>query len=252
MQTSCVNCRKTREKLPCQLSRKRQRHGDCSDNLNGRTHGHLNVDGLDVLPLLLQQRSKEVESHDNVLSELLVGHLLVTDGDVEAGDLLELPLDGSSNISNLLGERLVVGNGLREETDSVKMVTADLVDLGDDGVSGEEELVLLGPLGDSLLLLVELGEGIKVGDIDVETGGSDLISVLLIGNDADLKLGTRDVGKSDGTGETLVLLGIVILETDLELDSLRELTSLGVLPHISDIGKNLRVGDLGGHENKVI
>lgn len=217
----------------------------CSDDLDGGTHGHLDVASLEVLPALLEERGKEVESHDNVLSELLVGHSLVADSDVEAGDLLKLPLDGSSNISDLLSEGLVMGHGLGEETDSVKMVTANLGDLSDNRVRGEEELILLGPLGDGLLLLVELSELIKGGDINLDTGGLDLIGVLLIGNDANLKLGTRDVGKSDGTRETLILLGIVVLETDLELNSLLELSLLGGLAHLGDAGEDLRVANLG-------
>jgi hypothetical protein len=198
----------------------------CSDDLDSGTHGHLDIASLEVLPALLEEGGKEVECHDDVLSELLVGHSLVADSDVEAGDLLKLPLDGTSHISDLLSEGLVVSHGLREETDSVKMVTANLGDLSDNRVRGEEELVLLGPLGDGLLLLVELSESLKGDDLNLDTGRGDLIGVLLIGNDANLKLGTRDVGKSDGTRETLILLGIVVLKTDLELDGLLELSLL--------------------------
>lgn len=41
--------------------------------------------------------------------------------------------------------------------------------------------------------------------------------------------GARNVGKADGAGETLVTLGVIVLQTDLELDGLEEVTLLGVL-----------------------
>jgi len=52
--------------------------------------------------LLLEERSKEVETHGDVLSELLISHLFVTDSDVQVGNFLKLPLDGSSGIVDLL------------------------------------------------------------------------------------------------------------------------------------------------------
>ena len=43
---------------------------------------------------------------------------------------------------------------------------------------------------------------------------------------AHLKLGAGHVGESNGTAETLIFLGIVVLESNLELNGLRELTGL--------------------------
>lgn len=51
------------------------------------------MDASDVVPSLLEERGEEVAAHQDVLSELVLGHLLVTDGDGHAGDLLELELD---------------------------------------------------------------------------------------------------------------------------------------------------------------
>eukprot|EP00959_Pyramimonas_sp_CCMP1952_P054279 1135243-Pyramimonas_sp.AAC.1 len=50
--------------------------------------------------------------------------------------------------------------------------------------------------------------------------------MLGISEHAHLQLGTGDIGEGDGAAETLVLLGIVVLETDLELDGLSELALL--------------------------
>jgi len=197
------------------------------------------------VPLLLEEGSEEVEGHDDVLSELLIGHLLVTGGDVEAGNLLQLPLDGSLDVVDLLLNRLVVSDWLREHTNSVKDWTEDDWDLLDEGISSEQEGVLLGPLLDLLLVLVELLKGVHVGDINLNLLFGDLIRVLLIGNDADLEVWSWDVRKSNGTDESLILLWIVILKSNLELDSLLELSLLGLFSHILDAFNNKGVGNLG-------
>ena len=192
------------------------------------------MDGLKVVPLLLQEGGKEVEGHDNVLSELIIGHLLVTGSNVEAGDLLELPLDGSLNVVDLLLEWVVVSNWLWEHTNSVKNWTKDNWDLLDKSISGEEEGVFLGPLLDLLLILVEFLQVIKVGAVDFDTRGFELISVLLIGNQADLEVWSWDVWESDGSNESLIFLWIIILKGNLELNSLHELSLLGFFSHLLD------------------
>lgn len=201
------------------------------------------MDGLKVVPLLLQEGGKEVEGHDNVLSELIIGHLLVTGSNVEAGDLLELPLDGSLNVVDLLLEWVVVSNWLWEHTNSVKDWTEDNWDLLDKSISGEEEGVFLGPLLDLLLILVEFLQVIKVGAVDFDTRGFELISVLLIGNQADLEVWSWDVWESDGSNESLIFLWIIILKGNLELNSLHELSLLGFFSHLLDALKHKSVGD---------
>ena len=52
---------------------------------------------------------------------------------------------------------------------------------------------------------------------------------------------TRHGGELDGSGETLVTLGIVVLEADLELDSLEKVSLLGlvgVLKELLDVATN--------------
>ena len=195
--------------------------------------------------MLLEEGSEEVKGHDDVLSKLFVVHGLVTGGNVKAGNLLQLPLDGSLDVVDLLLNRLVVSDWLREHTNSVKNWTEDDWDLLDEGISGKQEGVFLGPLLDLLLVLVELLESIHVGDINLNLGLGDLISVLLIGNNADLEVWSWDVRKSDGTDESLILLWIVILKSNLELDSLAELSLLSLFSHILDAFKNKGVGNLG-------
>ena len=184
------------------------------------------MDGLDVLPLLLEEGSEEVEGHGDVLSDLFVGHLGGGDGDVKAGNLLQLPLDGGLDIIDLLLDWLDVSHWLWEHTNSVKDWTEDSWDLLDEGVGGEDESVLLGPLLDKFLVLVELLEVIEGGEFDLNTEVGDLILMLLIGNNADLKVWSWDVGKSDSSNETLILLWVIILKGYLHLDGLLVLSLL--------------------------
>jgi hypothetical protein len=69
--------------------------------------------------------------------------------------------------------------------------------------------------------------------------------VLGVAEHAELELRAGDVGERHGAVETLVLLGIVVLEADLELDGLGELTGL-----LLGLGEDVRdaVADLVGGE----
>lgn len=78
---------------------------------------------------------------------------------------------------------------------------------------------------DQLLVLVQLLEVINV--LGVDAGGRCLLAVLHITQHAHLHAWAGDVGQLDGARETLVLLGIVVLEADLQLNGLHELAWLG-------------------------
>ena len=90
-----------------------QEHGMHStssvQSLDG-AHGGLDVETLDVLPVLLQQRHEEVHGEVDVLDELLLRHLHVPDGDAEAEHLLHLELDGGLEVQNLLGQVVAVSH----------------------------------------------------------------------------------------------------------------------------------------------
>ena len=64
-------------------------------------HGGLDVEGLDVLPVLLQQGHQEVHGQVDVLSQLLLCHLNVSNGNVKAENLLHLELDGGLEVKDL-------------------------------------------------------------------------------------------------------------------------------------------------------
>jgi len=205
------------------------------------------VHRLHVVPALLEEGDEEVEGHHDVDSELFIGHALGTASGGEAGDLLELPLDGGTDVLDLGGEGVVVGNDLGEHLDSVKNGSNNDGDLLEDGVGSDEEGVLLGPALDELLVLVELLEVVKINNVDVDLVSVDLVLVLLIGDDADLESGTGVVGETDGTDESLILLGVVVLKADLELDGLLELTLLHDLSEFSDALSDGGIVNLGAH-----
>jgi hypothetical protein len=188
------------------------------------THGRLQVQRLDVLPVLLQQRDEEVDGQHDVGNQLILSHLEVTDGNTQTEDLLKLELDGGTDFVGLIGQRVAVRDGGRELTNLVETRTQETGDLLDQSLGGKESIVLLGELLDELLVLVELLE--IVNRLELHTGTLGLVTVESITEDTDSHTGTGNVGELDGTRETLITLGIVVLQTNLEFDGFSELTGL--------------------------
>jgi len=208
------------------------------------------VDGFKIVPSLLEHGDKEVKAHDDVGLEFLIFHIGATDGASHAGNLSELELDGRTGITHNGVEGSVLGDNSGEHLDSVKNGSNDDGDSLEDGVGSEEEIVFLGPLLDNLLVLVELLEFIERGEGEVSEKGhvfDGFSSVLLISDQADLEVGSGHVGESDGSDETLILLGIVILKSELELNGLGELALSGSESHFLDVLKNHSSSNLSSH-----
>ena len=74
----------------------------------GFAHGGLDVEALDVLPVLLEQGHEEVHGQADVLHQLVIRHLDVAHGDVQAENLLHLELDGGLEDIHLLLEVICV------------------------------------------------------------------------------------------------------------------------------------------------
>jgi len=191
---------------------------------NGFAHRALDEQALDVLPVLLQQRHEEVDRQHDVAEELVLGHLDVADGDTQAENLLQLELDGGADLRGLVLEVVSVRDGRGEFTGLMQTRAKKTRDLLDQSFRSEEGIVLLGKFLDQLLVLVQLLQ--VVNGLELHTNGFGLVAVMGITEDADGHARTRDVGEFHGARETLVTLGIVVLETDLELDGLRELARL--------------------------
>ena len=111
-----------------------------------------------------------------------------------------------------------MSDDLGEHTDSVENGSEDGGDLLDERVRSEEHGVLLGPLLDELLVLVEGLEEIEVNCVNLDVLGLNNVEMLGVSDQADLEAWSGDVGETDGSSETLVLLGIVVLEADLKFN----------------------------------
>jgi len=182
------------------------------------------MEGLDVVPVLLEEGDEEIDSHHGVLTELFVGEAGVADGDAHAQNLLKLELDVGLQFVGLLLEVVVVGDEGRELTGLVETGTQQTRNLGDQDLGGQEGIVLARELLDELLVLVEL---LQILDgLVSDTGLLGLLTMHGITENADLHAGARHMGKLHGTGETLVTLGIVILQANLEIDGFHEITLL--------------------------
>jgi len=191
---------------------------------DGLVHRGLDEQGLDVLPVLLEKGDQEVDGHHDVGEELILGHLDVTNSDTQAEDLLELELDGGTDLISLVANVVGVGDGGGELSGLVETRSQETGDLLDQGLGGEESIVLLGELLDLLLVLVELLQ--VINGLVLHTDLLGLVAVKGITENADRHLGAGDVGETDRARETLVTLGIVVLESNLELNGLNKVTLL--------------------------
>ena len=193
-------------------------------NLNRRSHGRLDVDLSNVLPLLLKKRSQEVSSKLSVGNNLLLFHGNISNGNVKAHNLLHLELDGGFDLINLLLHILTTGKKGRELSSLGQTRTKKTGNLLDHVVRGKEEIVLLGKFLNKLLVFVEL---LKV--IDTHVVNTDTIGLLTMGSVSEhacLEVGAGYGGKTEGSRETLVTLGVVVLEGDLDLNGFDEVTLL--------------------------
>lgn len=210
---------------------------------NGLAHGGLDVGGLEVLPVLLEEGDEVVDGQRGVLADFLVLHVDVADAAAEAEDLLQLELDGGADFEDLVGKVVAEGDGGGELVGTVHVGTDNTGNGLDDGFGGEERIVLGAHLLNELLVLVELLEVFHGHGGDAGLLGE--VFVLEIADDGDIVVGAADVGKAEGTGEALVAGGIVVLEVDLEVDGLGELAFLALREDIlNGVLENLR-GDLG-------
>lgn len=139
--------------------------------------------------------------------------------------------------------------------------TQETRNLLDQGVGSDESIVLACELLDQLLVLVELLQIVRRHGINTTVLGT--INIVLVTENAiilsapttslasqgvcvpDGHVGAGDDRETDGSGETLVTLGIIVLEADLELDGFEEVSLLRlerVLEEFLDIGTHSGCG----------
>jgi len=192
------------------------------EQTDGFAHRGLDVQGLDVLPVLFEERNEEVDAKHDVGKDLILGHLDVANSNTEAENLLELELDSRANLNKLVREIFSAGDWSGELAGFGKTGTKETRDLLDQGFRRQESVILLGKFLDKLLVLVKLLQVVDghVLELDlfcaIDIGG--------IGKNADRHAGAGDIGELHGSGETLVSLGIVVLQADLKFDGLGEVT----------------------------
>lgn len=188
------------------------------------------------MPVLLEEGDEEVDAQHGVGNEFIIGHLNVTNGNTQAKNLLKLELDGGSGFFNLGSQVIRVSNGGGELTGLVQTRTQKTGDLLDDDIRGKEEIVASSQLLNFLLSLVELLQIFSRTEINSKLLG--LIAVNFITQNANLQRGTRGVGKTNRSRETLIVLEIVVLQTDLEFNSFGKVAlvfgGVGSAQHVID------------------
>jgi len=102
--------------------------------------------------------------------------------------------------------------------------TEETGDLLDKRVGGDEGVIFASELLDQLLVLVEFLQVISGHGVNSVVFSA--VNVMLITKDTDAHAWPWDAGQFDRPGETLVTLGIVVLEADLKLDGLEKVSLL--------------------------
>lgn len=128
------------------------------------------------------------------------------------------------------------GKGSRRKRTLGQTGTEETGNLLDKSLGSDESVVLASELLDQLLVLVQLLQ--VVGGHGVDTTVLGTVEIVLVTEDADGHVGAGDRGQLDGARETLVTLGVIVLQADLELDGLEEVALLGlvgVLQELSDL-----------------
>ncbi len=100
----------------------------------GLAHGSLQVEGLDVLPVLLEKRDKKVDSNVDIGEKLLLSHLNVANSSGEAESLLKLELDSGLDLISLVLQFLLVSKETRELAGLVETGTQETGNLLDEGI----------------------------------------------------------------------------------------------------------------------
>ena len=119
----------------------------------GRAHGSLDGQATNVLPSLLEQRDEVVDGQHDVGDQLILSHADVANGNTHAEHLLQLELNGGLDLSDLVGEVLSMGDGRGELAGLGETGTKETGNLLDEGVGGDESVVLASKLLDELLVL---------------------------------------------------------------------------------------------------
>jgi len=142
------------------------------------------MEGLDVVPSLLEEADKEVDRDGQVLAELFGGMVGTANSGGEAGNLLQLEFNRMLHIRVLAGNGLTLLDGKGEFTTLDELPPHELRQLLHELLRGEEHTEGLGPLLNLLLVLLECLHVVLVkgGDVD----GLGLFDVTDLSENSDL------------------------------------------------------------------
>mmetsp|Transcript_111 Transcript_111/g.238 ORF Transcript_111/g.238 Transcript_111/m.238 type:complete len:254 (-) Transcript_111:2-763(-) len=199
-------------------------------------HGALHVQPLDIVPVLLEQRHKEVDGHKAVLPQFVRGHAHVAHGHSHAEHLLQLELHLAAHLRHLGLKNVGVLHQRRELPRLVQTRAQQPGDLGDEHLRRQEAVEGLGKLLHELLVLVQLLEVFHT--LERHPRFLCLLAMHCVTQDAYLHARPRHVRQLHCAGEPLVALGVVVLEHDLEVYGLQELAWLRLGP-LQDLGDTL-------------
>jgi hypothetical protein len=177
------------------------------------SHGGFDVERSNILPLLLQQTNQEIDGHVDVLDQLVVVHLHVTNGNGQTKNFLHLEFNGSFHLLDFSDHIVSLSQNTWKLTGFVQTWSEQSWDLPDQSIGGQESVVFFRKFFDELFVFVELFQVIDGHVWDVVFGG--FIDMRLVSENANGEFWLGDVWELDGTGESLVFLGIVVLEHDL-------------------------------------
>jgi len=200
--------------------------GRCLETIDPerRTHGTLDVQTLDLLPVLGQEGDEEVDGQVDVGDDLFLGHADVGDGNTHAKGFLtfQLELHGGLLSDDLLSYIFVGAQDGGKLAGLVQSGTQETRDLSNQGSGGQEGAKLLSKLLHQFLVLVHFLQLILV--VDSDFGVLALSFVFGVSKNANSEFGTRNIWQFDTATESLILLRIIILEGHLEFNGLHELS----------------------------
>jgi len=167
---------------------------------------------------------------------MVFSHANIPDSNTQTQHLLELELDSALHIGDLLREILGMGDGSGELSGLGQTGAEKTWNLLDQLLGRDESIVLARELLDQLFVFVELLEVVNGHGLERVVLGA--VDVVLVAEDTDGHVRPWDLWELHGSGETLITLGVVVLETDLKLDGLEEVAFfliVGVVQQLLDI-----------------
>jgi hypothetical protein len=205
----------------------------------GRSHGALQVQSLNVLPFLLQQGNHVVDGGHGVEFNLSRSHRHVGNGSAHthwsSGLNLQVELNGGRSLLDLVSKRGIWRDDLRELSGLGQSRSYKSWNLLDQGRRSQESIVLVSELLNKLLVSVELGKVIFRHAVNSNSLG--FVQSSLVSQHTDSALWLWGLWKSDGSSNSLISGRVIVLQCNLQLNSLGKLSLLGLqreLQNLSD------------------